>query len=82
MNMKSGSQRSEKCCWYQLVDEFMYDRASVVSHAHASVVNPDGLKCTGTSDTTPRNNGVERAHQNLPNLSIRKIFFLNVVMVR
>ena len=51
MNMKSGSQCSEKCCWYQLVDEFMYDRANVVSHAHANAVNPDGPKCTGTSDT-------------------------------
>lgn len=51
MNAKSGSQRSEKCRWYQLVDEFMYDRANVVSHAHESAVNPDGPKCTATSDT-------------------------------
>lgn len=51
MNAKSGSQRSEKCRWYQLVDEFMYDRANVVSHAHASAVNPDGPKCTSISDT-------------------------------
>jgi hypothetical protein len=51
MNMKSGSQRSEKCRWYQLVDEFMFDRANVVSHAHASAMNADGLKSTATSDT-------------------------------
>ena len=42
MNMRSGSDRSEKCRWYQLIDEFMSDRAHVVSHAHASAMNPDG----------------------------------------
>lgn len=52
MNMKSGSQRSEKCRWFQLVDEFMYDRAHVVSHAHASAVNPDGPKFGSNSDTS------------------------------
>ena len=49
MNGRSGSQRSEKCRWYTLVDEFMYDRANVVSHAHASANKPDGPK----SDTMP-----------------------------
>jgi hypothetical protein len=49
MNGRSGEQRSEKCRWYTLVDEFMHDRANVVSHAHASAVNPDGLQ----SDTVP-----------------------------
>lgn len=49
MNMKLGSQRSEKCRWFQLVDEFMFDRANVVSHAHASARNPDGVKSTATS---------------------------------
>lgn len=53
MNLKSGSQRSEKCRWYQLVDEFMYDRANVVSHAHASAFNPDGPAVTDTSQTNP-----------------------------
>ena len=48
MNMKFGSERSEKCRWYELVDEFMHDRTNVVSHAHASTVNPDGPKCTTT----------------------------------
>ena len=45
LNMKSGSQRSEKCKWYHLVDEFMFDRANVISHAHASIVDGDGVKC-------------------------------------
>ena len=51
MNLKSCSQRSEKCRWFQLVDEFMFDRANVVSHAHGSAVGGDGVKCTGTSET-------------------------------
>ena len=37
LNLKSGSQHSEKCRWFQLVDEFMFDRANVVSHAHVNV---------------------------------------------
>ena len=51
LNLKSHSQRSEKCRWFQLVDEFMFDRANVVSHAHASVLNGDGVKCTATLET-------------------------------
>ena len=51
MNMKSGSQRSEKCRWFQLVDEFIFDRTNVVSHAHASARNADGVKSTATSIT-------------------------------
>ena len=51
MNLKSDSQHSEKCRWYQLVDEFMYDMANVMSHAHASAFNLDGPAITGTSDT-------------------------------
>ena len=51
MNMRSGSDRSEKCRWYQLVDEFMSDRAHVVSHAHASTTNPEGPSKTSASDT-------------------------------
>ena len=59
MNLKSGSQRSEKCRWYTLVDEFMFDRAHVVSHAHASANNPDGPKGTATSNvnTTDQRSG-------------------------
>ena len=33
------------------MDEFMSDRAHVVSHAHASATNPDGPKTTTFSDT-------------------------------
>lgn len=51
MNMRSGSERSEKCRWYTLVDEFMSDRAHVVSHAHASASNPDGPKLSSTTET-------------------------------
>ena len=51
MNMKSRSQRSEKCRWFQLVDEFMFDRTNVVSHAHANVTNADRVKSTATSIT-------------------------------
>ena len=51
MNMRSGSQRSEKCRWYLLMDEFMSDRAHVKVHAHASATNPDGPSSTTDSDT-------------------------------
>ena len=51
MNMRSGSQRSEKCQCYTLVDEFMSDRVHVVTQAHASATNPDGPKLTTFSDT-------------------------------
>ena len=49
MNMRSGSNRSEKCRWYQLVDEFISDWAHVVLHAHASATNPDGPKSGSAS---------------------------------
>ena len=49
MNLKSGSQRSKKCRWFQLVDESMFDRVNVVSHAHTSMVDGDGVKFTPTS---------------------------------
>lgn len=42
MNMRSGSDRSEKCRWYQTVDEFMSDRAHVVTHVHANGIDPVG----------------------------------------
>jgi hypothetical protein len=51
MNLKSDSQRSEKCRWYHLVDEFMFDIANVVSHAHTNGVDGDAVKCTITFDT-------------------------------
>lgn len=51
MNMRSAFKRLEKCRWYQLVDEFMSDRTHVVSHAHASETNADGLKSASASFT-------------------------------
>ena len=51
MNMRFGSDHSDKCHWYQLVDEFMSDRAHVVSHAHAGATNPEGPNKTTASDT-------------------------------
>lgn len=52
MNLKSDSQRSKKCRWYHLVDDFMSDQAHVVSHAHASATNPDRPKPTTFSNIT------------------------------
>ena len=49
--MPSGSEHSEKCRWYQLVDEFVSDRVHVISHAHASTTNPDGPKFASASFT-------------------------------
>lgn len=43
-NMKSGSNRSEKCKWYALVDDYMHDRAHVVSHAHGSAQEDDVIE--------------------------------------
>ena len=51
MNLKSRSQKSEKCRWFQLIDEFMFDHAHVVSHAHASTVNSDGPNLAAPSDS-------------------------------
>ena len=67
MNLKSGSGRSEKCRWYDLVDEFMFDRANVVSHAHASAVSPDGPKNTANSgtNTTDQRSGESTSKSNV-----------------
>ena len=51
MNIKLGSQQLKKCRWFQLVDEFMFDRAIVISCAYASAQNADELKATATSIT-------------------------------
>ena len=51
MNMRSGSEHSEKCRWFQFVDEFMSNMTHVVSYAHASTTNPYGLKLIRPSDT-------------------------------
>jgi hypothetical protein len=51
MNMRSESDRYEKCCWYQLVDEFISDRAHVVTHVHVRATNSDGPKSKTALDT-------------------------------
>ena len=51
MTLRSGSDCSEKCGWYTLVNEFMSDRAHVVSHAHASATNPERPNKTTALDT-------------------------------
>lgn len=51
MTLRSGSDHSEKCRWYTLVNEFMSDRAHVVTQAHASTTNPDGPNFGTPSDT-------------------------------
>lgn len=59
MNFKSGSLRSKKCRWFQLVDEFMFDRAHVVTYTHGSARKSDELKLTETSvtNTTDQKSG-------------------------
>lgn len=49
--MRSGSEHSEKCRWYQFVDKFMYNMTHVVSFAYASTTNPYDLKLISPSDT-------------------------------
>lgn len=49
--MKLRSQQSEKCRWYILVYEFMFDMENVVLHAHARVMNAHRMKCSITSET-------------------------------
>lgn len=51
LNLRSGSERSENCCWYTLVDEFMSDRAHVISYAHVSAMNPDSPKISSITET-------------------------------
>lgn len=48
-NSVSGNSRSDKCKWYVLVDEFMSERANVVSHAHGSAYVPEDVEKTGDS---------------------------------
>jgi hypothetical protein len=70
MNMRSSSQRSEKCRWYQLVNEFMHDKANVVSHAHASATNS-----TSTSDTnTTEHRSGENTSKSLEPMRKNQIF--------
>ena len=76
MNMKSGSQRSEKCRWYDLVDEFMSDRAHVVSHAHASATKPNGPTPTTVSDTNSFAHNSGEATSKSPEPKRREDIFL------
>ena len=76
MNMRSGSERSEKWCWYQLVDGFISDRTHVVSYAHASVTNPDGPKNASTSDTNTTEYKSRESPSKSPELKRKKNIFL------
>ena len=76
MNMRSGSDRSEKCRWYQLVDEFMSDRVHVVSHAHASATNPDGVKSTIASVTTSMEHNASESTSKSPEPKRKDDIFL------
>lgn len=51
VNLKSGLQWSEKCCWFQLVNESMFDKANVITHTHSNARNVNGLMSTATLDT-------------------------------
>ena len=72
MNMRSGSERSEKCHWYQIVDEFMSDRTHVMSHAYASATKQMVRSPQAHTSPTPRNTMQVRQHQNLPSQNITK----------
>ena len=76
MNMRSGSDRSEKCRWYQLVDEFMSDRAHVVSHAHASAMDPDGPKYASASDTNTMEHNARESTSKSPEPKRKEEVFL------
>ena len=80
MNFKSDSQRSEKCRWFQLVDEFMFDRTNVVSHAHASVVDGDGVKCTATSETNATENSFKESTSKSPEPKRKDDLFMDKYM--
>ena len=82
MNMKSGSQRSKKFRWYQLVDEFIFNRANVVSHAYASTINPDNPKCTATSDTNTTEQWSRESTSKSPKQSARTTCSWNGALVR
>jgi len=42
MKSMPGSGRSEKCKWYLLVDQYMFDRTNGGAHAHSSAHEPEG----------------------------------------
>ena len=76
MNMRSESERSEKCHWYQLTDKFMPDRTHVVSHAHASATNPDGLKFTSSSVTNTMKHNASESTSKSPKPKRKEDIFL------
>ena len=76
MNLKSGSQWSDKCRWYELVDEFMYDMVNVVLHAHASAFNPDGPAVISTSDTNTMEHRSGESTSKLPEPKCNEDMFL------
>ena len=75
MNMRSGSDRSDKCRWYQLVDKFMSDRTHVVSHAHASATNSKVPNKTFASDTFTVDHKSDESFSKTPEPSARKKYF-------
>ena len=75
MNMRSRSDRSEKCRWYQVVNEFMSVRSHVSSHAHASVTNPDGMRSISASDTHTSEHKSEENTSKSPETKRKKTFF-------
>ena len=76
MNMRSGSDRSEKCQWYQLVDEFMSDRAHNVAHAHASAMDPDGPKSASATDTNTMEHNARESTSKSPEPKRKEEIFL------
>ena len=80
MNLKSGSQRSEKCQWYHVVNEFMFDRVNVVSHAHANVVNNDRVKCTTNSGTNTTEHKSGESTSKSPEPKRKEDFFMERYM--
>jgi hypothetical protein len=73
MNFKSGSHR---CRWLQLVDEFMFDRANVVSHAHASARNVDGIKSSATSMTNTQDQKSGESISKFPEPKRKEDYFM------
>ena len=41
VNGTSSSQRSSKCKYYSIIDNYMHDRANVLKYVHASATNED-----------------------------------------
>ena len=76
MNIRSESECSKKCRWFQLIDEFMSDRTHVVSHAHASATNPDALKFTSASVTNIMKHNANESTSKSPEPKRKEDIFL------